>query len=188
MKDERLKVIGLALCAALLLVACGTKKGAVSVQPSEVSSEPAWHTCLIQNARATVTLNDQQLSANVTMQTVRDSMIVISVMPLLGMEMRRIEATPLEVTGIDKLHGRYAQATFADLNRQLTPSMNWKELQQLCTAELPTGEERARFAYIFGEQMVELVIVYTPRKLDVPVRVQHIRLDKYQKIDVSKWL
>ena len=188
MKGERLKVIGLALCAALLLVACGTKKKVVESQESRVESTPAWHTCLIQNARASVTLNDQQLSANVTMQTVRDSMIVISVMPLLGMEMMRVEATPVEMIAIDKVHGRYAKATYAELNRQLTPSMNWNELQQLCTAELPTGEERARFAYIFGEQLVELVIAYTPRKLDVPVRVQHIRLDKYQKIDVSKWL
>ena len=170
------------------MVACGTKKGAVSSQPSAVSSEPAWHTCLIQNARATVTLNDQQLSANVTMQTVRDSMIVISVMPLLGMEIMRFEATPVQITAIDKVHGNYARATFAELNKKLTPSLNWDELQQLCTAELPTGYERARFAYIFGEQMVDLVIVYTPRKLDVPVRANHIRLDKYQKIDISKWL
>ena len=184
----RLRNILIVLSSCLLLVACGTKKGAVSSQPSAVSSEPAWHTCLIQNARATVTLNDQQLSANVTMQTVRDSMIVISVMPLLGMEIMRFEATPVQITAIDKVHGNYARATFAELNKKLTPSLNWDELQQLCTAELPTGYERARFAYIFGEQMVDLVIVYTPRKLDVPVRANHIRLDKYQKIDISKWL
>ena len=184
----RLSKYIVALALALALVACGTKKKVVESQESRVESTPAWHTCLIQNARATVTLNDQQLSANVTMQTVRDSMIVISVMPLLGMEMMRVEATPVEMIAIDKFHGRYAKATYTELNRQLTPSVNWDELQQLCTAELPTGEERARFAYIFGEQMVELVIAYTPRKLDVPVRVQHMRLDKYTRIDVSKWL
>lgn len=185
MKSERYIV---ALVLALVLAGCGTKKGVVESQESRVESEPAWHTCLIQNARATVTTNNQQLSANVTMQTVRDSMIVISVMPMLGMEMMRVEATPVEVTAIDKLHSRYAQASYAELNNRLTPSLNWNDLQQLCTAELPTGEERARFAYIFGEQMIELVIAYTPRKLDVPVRVQHMRLDKYQKIDVSKFL
>ena len=171
----------------LLIPSCGTKKGAVSPQPAAVS-EPAWHTCLIQNARATVTLNEQQLSANVTMQTVRDSMIVISVMPMLGMEMMRIEATPIEITAIDKLHGQYAKSTYADINRQLTPNLNWNELQQLCTAELPTGEQRARYAYIFGEQIIELVIAYPARKLDVPVRMQQMRLDKYTRIDVSKWL
>ena len=184
----RLNSYILALALALALAGCGAKKGVVASQESRVESEPAWHTCLIQNARATVVLNDQQLSANVTMQTVRDSMIVISVMPMLGMEMMRVEATPFEVIAIDKLHGRYAQASYAELNNRLTPSLNWDVMQQLCTAELPTGPERARLVYSFGEQMIELVIAYPACKLDVPVRVQHLRLDKYQKIDVSKLL
>lgn len=176
----------LLLCAALLLVACGTKKKVVGGEGSAVS-EPAWHTCLIQGARATVTTNEDRLSANVTMQTVRDSMLVISVMPLLGMEVMRIEATPLEVIAIDKFHGRYAKATYADLNRRLTPSLNWDVLQQLCSAELPTGSEKARLMYSFGEQMIELVIDYPARQLDVPVKVTNIRLNKYTEIDVSKF-
>lgn len=175
------------VCAALLLIACGTKKKAVSDQQSEFST-PAWHTCLIQNARATVTTNEDRLSANVTMQTVHDSMLVISVMPLLGMEMLRIEATPIEIIAIDKFHGRYAKATYADINRRLTPSLNWDELQQLCTAELPTGEKRARFAYAFGEEMLELVIEYPVPQFDVPVKVNNIRLNKYTQVDISKWL
>ena len=175
------------VCAALLLIACGTKKGAIGNQQPTVSV-PAWHTCLIQNARATVTTNEDRLSSNVTMQTVHDSMLVISVMPLLGMEMLRVEATPVEVIAIDKIHGRYAKATYADINRRLTPSLNWDELQQICTAELPTGSERARLVYSFGEEMIELVIEYPARQIDVPVKVNNIRLNKYTQVDVSKFL
>ena len=122
------------------------------------------------------------------MQTVHDSMIVISVMPMLGMEMMRVEATPTQIIAIDKLHGRYAKATFADLNRRLTPSLNWDILQQLCTAELPTGPEKARLVYTFGKEHLELILNYTPRKLDVPVRMTNQRLTKYTEIDVSKFL
>lgn len=122
------------------------------------------------------------------MQTVHDSMIVISVMPMLGMEMMRVEATPTQIIAIDKLHGRYAKATFADLNRQLTPSLNWDILQQLCTAEMPTGPEKARLVYTFGKERLELIINYPPRKLDVPVRMTNQRLTKYTEIDVSKFL
>lgn len=183
------KYIGV-LCAALLLVACGTKKKAVSDQSSVVSEPavPTWHTCLIQGARATITMPDQRLSANLTMQTVHDSMLVISVIPLLGMEMMRIEATPFEVIAIDKLHGRYAKATYAEINRKLTPSINWDVLQQICTADLPTGSERARLLYTYGDDLIELVIDYPARQLDVPVRVNNIRLNKYTQIDISKWL
>ena len=122
------------------------------------------------------------------MQVVRDSMLVISVMPMLGMEMLRIEATPLEVIAIDKIHGQYATATYAELNRKLTPSLNWDILQQLCSAELPTGDQKARLQYMFGDDTIEIVINYSPRQLDVPVRVMNIPTKRYTKVDISKWL
>jgi hypothetical protein len=115
-------------------------------------------------------------------------MLVISVMPMLGMEMLRVEATPLEVIAIDKLHGRYAKATYADINRRLTPSLNWDVLQQIATAELPLGEQKARLMYTFGDQLIELVIDYPARQLDVPVKVNHARLNKYTEVDITKWL
>ena len=181
------KSIFIVLSSALLLCSCGAKKKAVHpVEPQPVV--PAWHTCLIQGAQATVITDEDKVSSSVTMQTVHDSMIVISVMPMLGMEMMRVEATPTQIIAIDKLHGRYAKATFADLNRQLTPSLNWDILQQLCTAELPTGPEKARLVYTFGKEHLELILNYTPRKLDVPVRMTNQRLTKYTEIDVSKFL
>jgi hypothetical protein len=132
--------------------------------------------------------DEDKLSSAVTMQTVHDSMIVISVTPMFGMEMMRVEATPTEVIAIDKIHGRYAKATFAQLNKQLTPSLNWDILQQICTAELPTGPEKARLVYTFGKKQIELVLSYPPRKIDVPVKMTNQRLNKYTEIDVSKFL
>lgn len=175
------------LVAALLLVACGTKKKAASDQKSEVS-EPTWHTCVIQGAKATVIRGEDAISATVTMQTVRDSMLVISVMPMFGMEMFRLEATPIEMITIDKMHAQYARATYEDLNKKLTPDINWDILQQLCSAELPTGNEKARLVYSFGEEKIELVVNYTDRQLDLPIRINHLRIDKYTPIDISRWL
>ena len=64
-----------------MLVGCGvSKKATKSATP--VEETPAWHTCVIQGAKVTVTTKSEQVSANVIMQTVRDSMIVISVMPM----------------------------------------------------------------------------------------------------------
>ena len=132
--------------------------------------------------------DEDKISSAVTMQTVHDSMIVISVTPMFGMEMMRVEATPTEIIAIDKLHGRYAKATFAQLNKQLTPSLNWDILQQICTAELPTGDKKARLVYTFGKKQIELILDYPPRKIDVPVKMTNQRLTKYTEIDVSKFL
>lgn len=176
------------LAALFVLASCGTKKKVVEVQEPVVENVPTWHTCLIQGAQATVSTETDRISAAVTMQTVRDSMLVISVMPLLGMEILRVEATPMEVIAIDKIHGQYATATFADLNRKLTPSLNWDILQQICSAELPTGDQKARLQYLFGDDTIEIVIDYAPRKLDVPVRVTNQPTKRYTKVDISKWL
>jgi len=61
-------------------------------------------------------------------------------------------------------------------------------LQQLCSAELPTGNEKARLQYAFGEQTIELVIDYGKRQLDGPVRVTNQPLKKYTEVDISQWL
>ena len=176
----------------LVLTGCGAKKKATKgtiegVEPNEPPM-PAWVTCVIQNARATVIRGGDRLTAQITMQTVRDSMAVISIMPMLGMEMLRVEATPEEVIAIDKIHAQYGKATYVDLNRKLTPDISWEIMQQICSAELPTGSEKARLAYQFGKETIELIIEYPQRQLDVPVRVAHQPLNRYSQADISKWL
>ena len=42
--------------------------------------------------------------------------------------------------------------------------------------------------YSLGDKTIEIFINYPVRKLDVPVRVMHQRVDKYTKIDISRWL
>ena len=182
----------LVLALALALAGCGTKKKVVESTPepevAAVPAPPAWHTCLIQNARATVIKDGTKFTSSVTMQTVRDSMLVISVTPLFGMELYRLEATPLDFVGIDKIQGQYAKATYAEVNHKLTPSLNWDVLQDLCSAELPLGSEKARLIYTFGDDVVELIVEYTPRQLDVPVRVSALPVNRYTQVDISRWL
>jgi len=175
---------------ALFFAGCGAKRAAINSSTEDTEPQlPEWHTCLIQGAKATIRINDEQYAANITMQTVRDSMLVINVMPVFGIEMMRMEATPLEIIGIDKFHGQYIETSFAELNRKLSPSLNWDVLQQLCTAELPTGSQRARLVYSFGEDVVELVVIYPENRMtDVPVRVSNQPLNRYTRIDVSRWL
>lgn len=197
LKDKRqiangqILLVLIPLFIVLLLSGCGTKKKVAEKVPEpkvEIPAPPAWHTCVIQSARATVNKDGTKFSTSITMQTVRDSMLVISVTPMFGVELYRLEATPLEVVGFDKIHGQYARATYAELNRKLTPELNWDILQQLCSAELPTGNERARLLYTFGDDAIELIIDYTPRRLDGTVRINALPLDRYTQVDISRWL
>ena len=182
----RLRVIVFSL--ALVLVSCGVKKQVVQTVAEEPADETSWHTCLIQGTRATVYRNGEPMTSSVVLQTVRDSMIVISVTPVLGMEVMRLEATPLEIRGFDKMHGQYAEATFAEINRQLRPELNWDQLQEICIGELQGNERMARLFYTFGDEFIEVVLEYGERRIDVPVKVYNLPTARYQKIDISRWL
>ena len=184
-------ILIVALCALFLVLAgCGAKKKAVATQEPEVivPEVPAWHTCLIQGAQIVFRHDDETFAATAHMQVVRDSMCIISVTAILGIEVLRIEATPDGVLGIDKLHGRYARATYDEINRLVTPEMTWEIMQQICSAELPTGSENARLRYSLGKEQASLDIRYPARRLDVPVRMNAARLDRYQQIDLRKLL
>ncbi len=178
------------VCALIvLLTGCGVKRHSIQTTDETPEAEtPAWHTCLIQGVKITVLTPDNRISANATMQVVRDSMLVISIQPMFGIEMMRIEATPTEIIGIDKIHGQYASAGYHDINRKLSPSLNWDELQQICSAELPLGSEKARLYYTYGDDLFELTISYPMRQTDVPVHIGHQPLQRYSQIDISQWL
>ena len=87
-----------------------------------------------------------------------------------------------------ELLGDHGLQYHGKLNRNLVPTINWDVLQQLCTAELPTGDKSARLVYTLGDKTVELSVIYPVRKLDVPVRVNKQNTSRYKKIDITKWL
>lgn len=184
--NDMTKRIYIYLVVMLVLAGCGTKKKVSPIIPQE--SVPTWHTCLIRNAAIEIQTGGYKLSGKMHMQVVRDSLIVISVIPMLGIEMMRIEATPKEVTCIDKLHGQYAVATYDLFNQHITPKLTWETLQQICAAELPTGQKKAHLQYSFKKQTINIHIQYPERQLDMPSRIQKQPTHKYEKIDIAQWL
>lgn len=177
------------LLTAILLTGCGVKKKAAKpIVEWQEEEAPAWQTCLIQGARVTVVTDGGRVSANATMQVVRDSMLIISIMPMFGIEMMRLEATPEEIIGIDKMHAQYAVTTFEAANNKLNPALTWEDLQAFCTAEMPLGSERARLFYTYGDELIEISISYPTRMTDVPLRMGRLPLDRYTQIDISRWL
>lgn len=152
------------------------------------TTESQWHTCLMQNAQGVVTIGEQTLRATCTMQTVRDSIVILSIMPMLGIEMLRIEATPEQITGIDKINRQYAVATYEEVNRYLQPAVSYNDLQALATGELPTGKDEAFVGYTAGKQTIMLRLTYPARQTDVPVRTRGADLTRYQQIDIKQLL
>lgn len=181
---EIITMLALGTGFAIGFTSCHTQKVAVQPQPTETPTEEEkpWHTCLMQGARATLTIDEEIISANCTMQVVRDSMLVISVMPMLGIEVYRIEATPDELIAINKLNHQYLRTDYQQVNRYVTPPLRWEDLQQIASNELPGGPF---VGYAIGEKTIALKITYPEKQTDVTVRTQHIDLSRYEQLVVE---
>ena len=136
----------------------------------------------MQGAKATLTMDEQTITANCTMQVVRDSMLVISVMPMLGIEVYRLEATPDELIAIDKLNHQYLRTDYAHINKYVAPSLTWEDLQQIASNEVQGGPF---IGYAIGEKTIALKITYSEKQTDVPVRMLHIDLSRYDQVVVE---
>ena len=181
---EIITVLALGTGFAIGFTSCRTQRAAVQPQPTEMPTEEEkpWHTCLIQGAKATLTMDEQTITANCMMQVVRDSMLVISVMPMLGIEVYRLEATPEELIAIDKLNHQYLKTDYARINRYVTPSLTWEDLQQIASNEVQGGPF---IGYAIGEKTIALKITYPEKQTDVAVRMLHIDLSRYKQVVVE---
>lgn len=181
---EIITMLALGMGFAIGFTSCRTQRVAVQPQPTETPTEEEkpWHTCLIQGAKATLTMDEQTITANCTMQVVRDSMLVISVMPVLGIEVYRLEATPEELIAIDKMNHQYLKTDYARINRYVTPSLTWEDLQQIASNEVQGGPF---IGYAIGEMTIALKITYPEKQTDVPVRTLHIDLSRYEQVVVE---
>jgi len=189
---------GLSMLALLIgfsfgLSGCHTQKHLTQSEPTteEVTqAEPEkWHTCLVQNAQGILTIGGQTISANCTMQAVRDSLVVLSIMPMLGIELMRIEATPTEIIGIDKMNRQYAKVTYDEINQIVTPTVHWDDFLQLASGELPTDTpNEAVIGYSALGYSFVLRVVYPEILTNVPVRAMHIDLSRYQQKTFSELL
>lgn len=175
------------LLAVLMLSACGARKKTVAVVPTEPAM-PAWHTSLVQNTVAVLEIDGRAFNANCMLQTVRDSMIIASIMPMLNMELIRLELTPDTIVAIDKVNRRYTRIAMTQAEKHVVPTIRWSDLQDVAIGEGVQSGETAAVGYTFRHHTVKLSLTYGPMNRDVPVNVRGLNLDRYQFVDINTLL
>ena len=141
------------LLFCLLLVACGTKKQAVtsvSVNPdaSEAAASPLKHIVETVNANrqdetfATAKMNlalssgDKSISVGGTLRMKRNDVIQLSLVTLGIFEVARIEMTPEYFMGIDKVNKQYVKAAYEDVSFFKNAGIDFYTMQALFWDEL----------------------------------------------------
>ncbi|OAV69721.1 hypothetical protein Barb6_01883 [Bacteroidales bacterium Barb6] len=78
----------------------------------------------------------KEVSSRIDLKMTRDSAFVLSVQPLLGIEMFRIRLTPDSVTVIDRMNQRYVSEGYAGLQSRTAVAFNFYNLQALLVNHL----------------------------------------------------
>ena len=142
------------------------------------AAQPKWHT-----AHTVISLNvnlgSQSMKVNCVAFVERDSLITVSIMPMLGMEMYRVEVSPDEVLVIDKMNKRFARAALS-----MIPNIIWKDLQDIIAAEGKKNGDTASY-----DELLAMIGIRASAKAtyiniiyDGTNKPKHMRLDKYTEV------
>jgi hypothetical protein len=83
-----------------------------------------------------LTTSKNSISSKAELKTVRDEAILITIQPLLGIEMFRIELTPDSLKIIDRMNKRYVAEKYDDIKGDLPIDFNFYNMQSMLANEI----------------------------------------------------
>ena len=101
----------LLIIVMLVMVGCASKRTATVTNQQNIS----------MRAKVSLTLDKHNYQTSCVVKMWKNELIILSVLPMLGIEMFRLEASADGVTVIDKLNKRYTELSYEELNAY-TPS------------------------------------------------------------------
>ncbi|MDR1936981.1 MAG: DUF4292 domain-containing protein [Tannerellaceae bacterium] len=140
------------LLVLLVLSGCKVSRKLTAVNAGEVKESSEFffsvqkqvfqYRTLSARIRMELNLPGKELSSRVDMKMVKDSAFQFSILPLLGMEVFRIEFNTDSVKVIDRMNKRYAIESYNALKGSLPVEFNFYNLQALFTNRMFVPGER----------------------------------------------
>jgi hypothetical protein len=141
------------LLLLLSLSGCKTSRKLVAPEVVEAKEANAYFSSVEEQAfqyqtlsariRMELSLPGQELNSRVDMKMVKDSAFQLSILPLLGLEVFRIEFNTDSIKLIDRMNKRYAAESYAALKEAIPLAFNFYNLQALFTNQFFVPGERA---------------------------------------------
>ena len=115
-----------------------------STLEAQIAGEAPYASVLRGALEAELQLGAQSLTTRINATIVKGQTIYWSVVPFPLVEAARVWFTPEGVTVIDRMHGRYAQASFAELSRLLGFPLSYEDVEYLLLAKPNLGKGSMR--------------------------------------------
>ena len=166
-----------------LLASCAASKKTVLPHP------PAHTTAEVKRATVRIETGGNKFSVGCQLQTVFDSLCIVSLQPLSGMEMYALHATPDQLLVIDRMHQRYAITDYQTVNAVINPKIDFQQLQNMVSGvDLPQGVITLIRHFSAGKQEAEISITFPEIRYDQPLTTRPRKISNYQKTDIKTLL
>ncbi len=163
-----------------LFAACATSKQVIEPQ------QPKHKTAEVKRATVYIVTGSNKASVSCQMQTVFDSLCIVSVQPLSGMEVAVMFATPEDILLIDRMHKTYAITDYETINKISNPKINFKFIQGIVSGEgLPEGIMTQTKHFSDGKRDVDVTITYPAIIYDRQMNLRPKKLDGYTKVNLQ---
>lgn len=147
-----MKKISFFILSALLLVGCATTKQTEQVQVQKarriqavpvqntleqvISAQPVFTSMQSQKAKFKIEYQQFTYSVNGAISMIRDSAIIFSLQPLLGIELYRLEIMPQHITLIDKINRKYMRMNYEQVKEQSGINLSFPEIQAIAMTQI----------------------------------------------------
>ena len=179
---KRSKIIGLFFIASLFMVSCSSQRVVTTEEQGQRIKDEGERirTVYVPSAHMTLTIDGQAISSRAYLSTTIDSLIILSIQPLPGMEMFRLEATPEDVIVFDKTSMEYIPLTYESLRPYFSSPITFKDIQDVATgAILPRDRNKTLRAYSIAGRTVVLEISYPEIRTNVPVNTNRLPIVRF---------
>lgn len=105
-------------------------------QEKVISNLPHWNCVTGKVALNLNTGSSKNTKLSATLRMKKGEVIQLSVAPLLGIEVARLEISPERILAVDRLHKQYVEVSFEDLNRVANLNLSFNVLQSLFMNEI----------------------------------------------------
>lgn len=138
---KRFLFLGIALGFFVFFTGCKSYKKIETVEIGGIKSQKTFFELMQEQALSFHTLSarmnvnlkttDKELDSRVDLKVVKDSALQLSIQPILGIEIFRVQLTPDSIKVLDRINKQYVAENYEDLRGQTPIEFNFYNLQAL---------------------------------------------------------
>lgn len=169
-------ILSVAIILVVLLSSCSVSRRASSRYET-----------LSQRAQVSLIWNQQQYNMSSTVRIWRNELIVVSVQPMLGIEMVRMEANQDSVWIFDKMNRRYVALSYNEITNKLHTKISYKMLQDFMTKQAK-GKAPLKWQLTTGKHELELSCSFSNREQNTLQAPKQTKTDRYKQVSLREIL